>query len=137
MVFQDIIGGTKIYTEQERLDIIEENFIDGIRLVLDKMGMDEEDLEYMRDWIHDQSPDILKMYRKSLTENELDTFMSFVKTPLAKKSLSIQVDVNSFLGPKLEKFFLGLEEMKIKERKKARMVRNMNEDYNDFKVVQH
>lgn len=137
MVFQDIIGGTKIYTEQERLDIIEENFINGIRLVLDKMGMDEEDLEYMRDWIHDQSPDILKMYRKSLTENELDTFMSFVKTPLAKKSLSIQVDVNSFLGPKLEKFFLGLEEMKIKERKKARMVRNMNEDYNDFKVVQH
>lgn len=129
MVFQDVIGGTKIYTNEERIDILVDSFMAGIESLRDMLDLTDEDEEMIKDWYRDLSPKIISKYREYLNENELDTFLQFTNTPLAKKVLPIQVEIQQEIAPKLNIFLSSLEEMRIKERKEKRMVRNMNREY--------
>jgi len=129
MVFQDVIGGTKIYTNEERIDILVDSFMVGIESLRDMLDITDEDEEMLKDWYRDISPKVISKYREHLSENELDTFLQFTNTPLAKKVLPIQVEVQQEIAPKLNIFLASLEEMKIKERKEKRMIRNMNQEY--------
>lgn len=129
MVFQDIIGGSKIYTEQERIDILCDSFMIGMGPVKEVLDLTDDDVDSICDWYRDIAPNVISQYRKELNENELDTFLHFTATPLAKKVLPIQVKIQEKIMPSLQIFLASLEEIKIKERKEKRMVRNMNDGY--------
>jgi hypothetical protein len=127
--FQDTIGGSKIYTEQERIDILCDSFVIGMGPVKEALDLTDDDVDSICDWYRDIAPNVISQYRKELNENELDAFLYFTATPLAKKVLPIQVKIQEKIMPKLQIFLASLEEIKIKERKEKRMVRNMNDGY--------
>ena len=128
--FSDLIGGTKIYTEDERKEILTDAFLSGIGNLSEELGLDEEDIRDFRLWYLDQTQMILKTMREKLSEQELDYFLQWTSTPLSTKVQALQVVLQKKLSPRIMMFLQTLEEKKIEARRERKKITDdMKDDW--------
>ena len=125
--FNDLIGGSKIYTEDERKEILTDSFMSGIKIMVDELMLSKEDIQDFREWYEDQTEWILSEMKKVLSENELDIFLQWTSTPLAEKAQKLQLSLQQKIAPKIMNFLTALEEKKIEKRREKRNEKSIDE----------
>jgi hypothetical protein len=101
--FEDLLGGQKMYTEDEIREAFLDSFMVGVDLFMEKLDLEKDDVVTLEKWYSEKYVDkVIELCRSKLTDEEFNLYIQWQKTDLAKKSVRIQADVSEMIGGELQ-----------------------------------